>query len=243
MSRMSESVRDKIAKRRRIYLVRHGDVDYFDGAGRPKSEKDIGLNDRGIGQAAAIAAALIDTPLDCVVTSGLRRAEQTAAYILEPREISTVQHPDLREIMSGPVEALHGDEFKSIILEALHGDCPDGEPFLGGETYGAHRQRVLRVFEAIVSSRDWNSLAIVAHGGTNRAILSHALGAGSLAFGHLEQDAGCLNVIDVDDDQSLSVRLVNFTPLSVTKKDLVEKTMENVFLRYFSKDADGAIEL
>jgi broad specificity phosphatase PhoE len=58
--------------------------------------------------------------------------------------------------------------------------------------------RVLPAFQGILEDPNWSSLLLVAHGGVNRAILSHILGGGLASFGTLEQDSCCLNIIDFD---------------------------------------------
>ncbi len=60
-------------KRRRIYLMRHGDVSYFDAAGRPFRPDTVPLNDAGRLQAEAAGRLLADVPIDRVVASDLPR--------------------------------------------------------------------------------------------------------------------------------------------------------------------------
>src|SRR5579883_3048590 len=60
-------------RRRRVYLVRHGDVSYFDAQGRPVRPGTVPLNAEGRRQAEAGARELAGVPLDRVVVSDLRR--------------------------------------------------------------------------------------------------------------------------------------------------------------------------
>jgi hypothetical protein len=53
--------------RRRVYLMRHGEVDYFDGQGRPYRPEGVPLNAEGRAQAEAAARALAGVPLDRAV--------------------------------------------------------------------------------------------------------------------------------------------------------------------------------
>ncbi len=64
--------------RRRLYLMRHGEVSYFE-QGRPAPPEGVHLNEQGRAQAAAAALALADISFDRAVTSGLPRTDQTAA--------------------------------------------------------------------------------------------------------------------------------------------------------------------
>src|SRR5262249_15014589 len=61
------------AARRRIYLVRHADVSYFDGDGRPVRPDTVPLNPEGRRQAEALARELAAVPFDRAVSSDLPR--------------------------------------------------------------------------------------------------------------------------------------------------------------------------
>ena len=63
--------------RRRIYLMRHAQVRYFDG----EHPHDVLLTDAGRKQAAAAAEALREVTFDRVVTSGLPRTLETARAV------------------------------------------------------------------------------------------------------------------------------------------------------------------
>ena len=59
--------------RRRLYLMRHGDVTYFDADGRSHRPDEVGLNEDGKRQAQAAAKALREITFDRVLASNLRR--------------------------------------------------------------------------------------------------------------------------------------------------------------------------
>src|SRR5262245_14668186 len=87
--------------RRRVYLMRHGDVDYFDPTGRPFRPETVPLNADGRRQADAAARALAEVPFDLAVTSGLLRAAETAQLVLAGRQVPSEVRPQLREIETG----------------------------------------------------------------------------------------------------------------------------------------------
>src|SRR5947199_8186540 len=86
--------------RRRLFLMRHGEVSYFE-QGRPGPPDGVHLNAQGRAQAAAAALALADISFDRAVTSGLPRTEQTAAIVLGDRALPVMNEPGLREIRGG----------------------------------------------------------------------------------------------------------------------------------------------
>jgi len=63
----------------------------------------------------------------------------------------------------------------------------------------------------IVERHRGEEVALVAHGGINRIILSEALGLDLKNILRLEQDFGCLNIIEFFDSSAL-VRLLNLKP-------------------------------
>ena len=68
-----------INARRRIYLLRHGEVRYFDPSGVPYQQAEVPLNEEGRSQARAAGKALSEAKITLVITSGLPRTLQTAA--------------------------------------------------------------------------------------------------------------------------------------------------------------------
>jgi probable phosphoglycerate mutase len=228
---MSVELRRKIEARKRIYLLRHGDVNYFDGAGRPQPPHSVPLNVDGIVQAEAAAAALLPVPLDRAVHSGLPRTMETAAIILRGRGVAV-------EVCAGAHkgDGLEGG-FEAYFTGAFRGSLTRDSRFLGGESFGEFADRVLPAFQALLSRNDWRHLLIVAHGGVNRVILCHALGTGLEGLARLEQEAGCINVIDVHEDGVLLVRQVNFTPYSPVKDNLWATTLEKIYLEHWERAA------
>ena len=72
--------------RRRIYLMRHGHVDYF--APDITDPRTVPLTQEGRKQAAAARDALHNIEFDFAVCSGLPRTEETAKIILAAHEKS-----------------------------------------------------------------------------------------------------------------------------------------------------------
>jgi probable phosphoglycerate mutase len=233
-SKMLSELERTINARRRLYLLRHGDVSYFDDDGMPYKQDEVSLNDDGRRQAKAAADALVDARLDRIVVSGLPRTVQTAAYLRDGRDIEVAVREGLREIEPGRMDDHPPAELETMFTNALRTRLERDTRFLGGETFGSLLDRVLPTFESLLEDSTWNEMAIVAHGGTNRAILCRCLGAELTTFASLEQDPACINVIDVDESGAFLVRLINFTPWSPTKHDLRATTMERIWLSHIA---------
>jgi len=217
------------AVRRRVYLMRHGDVAYFDADGRPVPPDDVPLTETGRAQARAAAAALEGERLDRVVTSGLRRTLETAALVAPGLEPETV--PELRELRSGRLDALPDGEAEAAFVGFFDGAVPESRRFLGGESVGELLDRVTPAFDAIVADRDWDTLLMVLHGGVNRAILSGALTGERVFLGGFEQAPGCVNVLDLGPGGWI-VRAVNAAPSDPVHRAGRETTMELLWAQY-----------
>ena len=223
------------APRRRIVLMRHAEVDYFDDAGKPFKPHTVPLNAEGRLQAQHAARVLAGTPFDRAVCSGLVRSVETAAVVAGHRDVTIEQCPDLREIEPGrlaDLEASCPGTIEKAFLGALACDLTPETRFLGGESFGALKQRVWPCFQALSADRKWQHLLIVAHGVVNRVILSEILGMHLTCLGTLEQDACCINLIDVDDAGRYLVRLINYTPANPVKTGMELTTLERLYLQF-----------
>jgi len=223
---------DGKSTRRRIYLVRHGAVSYFDPTGRPVRPDTVPLNAEGRRQAATTAAALADIPFDRAVASDLPRCAETARIIVGRRELVIEPESRLREIQPGKWLHWEPSSIEAAFVGAFASELSRETQFLGGETFGSLVDRVLPCFGELLADLSWRHLLIVAHGGVNRVILTRALGSGLGAFGAIEQDAACLNVIDVDDASRFILRMMNFTAYNPAKQGLEATTMERLYAEY-----------
>ncbi|MCZ6793133.1 MAG: histidine phosphatase family protein [Planctomycetota bacterium] len=229
---MLSNLERTINDRRRIHLVRHGDVSYFDESGDPFHQDDVPLNEEGRGQARALARILEPVPLDRLIVSGLPRTVETAAILTENRGLEAEVRSELREISPGRLADIPAADLERQFTRALSANIERQSRFLGGETFGSLEDRVIPCFEEILADEKWKNLLIVAHGGTNRMVLAHALGAGLRTVGSIEQDPACLNVLDVNGDGTFIVRLLNYSEYSPVKDGIRLTTMERIYRSY-----------
>lgn len=213
--------------RRRIYLMRHARVRYFEGL----DPERVVLTDEGRGQAEAAARALEGVVFDRIVTSGLTRTLETARIVAPGREPESCY--GLREIESGEIRGVPPDEVQEMMSTAFRGVVPLETRFLGGETVGELFDRALPELDALLADASWDVLLLVLHGGVNRALLSHALTGDRIFLGGFEQSPGCVNVLDVGADGRWIVRAVNHTPYDPTHAKAPRiTTMEQLWAEY-----------
>lgn len=180
-----------------IYLLRHGEVVRAE-THRFVGHRDVPLSERGERQCAAQAERLRGIRLAAVFSSDLARARRTGEIVGAPHRLAPIALPALREMAMGRWDGLTAAEIQAR-EPAAFADWMSrvGEfPFPGGESVGDLLARAWPAFEALVDDHRGHAIAVVAHGGTNRALLCRALGLPLrrlLAFG---QDYGSLSVLE-----------------------------------------------
>jgi probable phosphoglycerate mutase len=216
--------------RRRIYLMRHADVSYVE-AGRAVRPESVPLTTRGQEQARAAAVVLAGVAFDRAITSGLIRTRATAELVLSGRAVPVEEDPRWREIETGKLAdlgELSPARIRAAILGALPANLAPEQRFLAGETFALLGQRVQEAWHGLLARSDWRNILIVSHGIVNRVLLAWLLGAPLGAVGKLEQDACCINLIEVDEAGLPLVRLVNFTPANPLKLGMNLSTLEGL---------------
>jgi broad specificity phosphatase PhoE len=221
-------------RRRRIYLMRHAQVRYFQG----RHPHEVLLTDEGRAQAEAAAEALRGVRFDRVVTSGLPRTLETARIVAPGSEPERVEA--FREIESGDIRGLEPGVVQEMMTAAFRGTVLLETQFLGGESVGELLDRVLPTLDELLDDESWDVVLLVLHGGVNRAILSRAATGGRTFLGGFEQSPGCINVLDVDAAGAFVVRAVNHTPYDPAHVQAPRlTTMEQLWQEYL--DAKGSL--
>jgi probable phosphoglycerate mutase len=211
--------------RRRIFLMRHAEAAYLDADGRiARDPREVPLTAHGRREAAAMGALLAPAHFDRAICSGLPRTVETAEIVMPDKRLPLERMPELEEVHSGRRGMGSSLTPRDVAYSIWEAERPDGR-FLGGESYADLHKRVTAAVSRIVAQPSWRRLLIVAHGGVNRVILAWALGAPLGAMPRMEQDSGCLNVIDLDHDGDsnallrTTVRALNITAGDPAKHD------------------------
>lgn len=208
--------------RRRVYLMRHGEVSYYDHAGEAVAEPDlVQLTETGERQADAAAALLAEVPLDRAVCTGMPRTIATAQRVLRARPLDLEVNEALREIRAGDMSGLSREEVRARFLRGMDHVAVPGARFGNGEPFQDFHDRVVPAFQTLLREPGWTRLLLVAHEGTNRMLLSWASQGGLPAAAGFEQDPGCVNIIDVDlEEGEINRRFIkasNLTPSGYAK--------------------------
>jgi len=194
----------------RIYLVRHGQVKDFEKI-PIYGHTDVDLTETGVLQLEKIAERLRLVEPGAIFASDLKRAVNGARQIARYHSVPVHFLPELREMYFGDWEGLslgeiirnYPEELEKRKKDPSHYACPGG-----GESISRLSDRIMPVFERICAEEAGKDIVIVAHGAVNRVILSHALGFDLSRIFNVQQDYGCLNIVDYFPD-SVMVKLIN----------------------------------
>jgi len=210
---------------RRLYLMRHGETLYL---GR-QSADGSDLTPDGRRQIEAAAELFRAVPLDLVVSSPMRRAVGTATIVAASRGLDVERIPELRELTPNVSDGMLLAEVFSQVLRFFSSPTVTWDtPFVGGETFRELRARLQRFLANLLDRPGWTNALAVAHGGTNMGLFACVLGLSEGEIPRLEQDLGCINVIDFDDTGRALVRLANLSAHDPLKADLREPSFERL---------------
>ncbi|WGU95493.1 histidine phosphatase family protein [Paenibacillus dendritiformis] len=143
-----------------IGLVRHGITDW-NAQGKIQGRTDIPLNDTGRKQAALLAERLKkeDIAFEAVISSGLRRADETGAILANALNIPLLEpEPGLVERAYGQVEGTTPEEREKrwgVDWRQLD---------LGQERDDELRDRAVKTLESLALRREGANLLAVTHG-------------------------------------------------------------------------------
>lgn len=194
----------------RIHLVRHGQVQGHEEK-RYNGQNDVNLTDLGVEQYHTLKERLADSPISACYSSDLTRCRTGAGIICDQFGIEPVHRSELRELnigiwerlTFGEIKSRWPDEWQSRLNDLVNYRVPGGENLLDLEA------RVMPVVREVLERHKGEEILMVGHGGVNRIILLSAIGAPLASMFNIEQNYGCLNVIDYYQDGRATVKLLN----------------------------------
>lgn len=176
----------------RLIFIRHGETEW-NASLRYQGHANIPLNERGRAQARAAAERLSQANAVAIYTSDLERAAETAAIIGAPLGLQPEVMPQLREIDVGQWEGYTPEELYRRFPDHMreYERDPARTVRIGGESYAQLQQRALVALNQIEEKhQQGDTVLIVSHGGTIRAVLCHVIGLDLIYFGRMWLDNG-----------------------------------------------------
>lgn len=136
-------------------------------------ESDVGLGAHGRLQAVAVAPWFQERRPDVVVSSGMVRAIDTAAPIVQLCRVPHEIEPELHERKLGPYSLKPGVEVDEIWSETVRrweaGDTAYSVP--GMESFDLIAARVLPAFQRVAARHSGKRVVIIAHGVVCKVLL------------------------------------------------------------------------
>jgi alpha-ribazole phosphatase len=193
----------------RIIFVRHGETEW-NASLRYQGHANIPLNDRGRAQARAAAKRLESYQVSTIYTSDLARAAETADTIGEQLGVTPIPMAELREIHVGQWEGYTPEELYRRFPDhmAEYDRDPARTVRIGGESYAQLQDRALVALNHIREAhRRDETILVVSHGGTIRAVLCHVIGLDLIHFGRMWLDNGSFTELRLGSNGWRLVRL------------------------------------
>lgn len=193
----------------RLYLIRHGQLVNSD-QGIFTGQRDVELSSRGIEQMELVAKRLKDAAMEGIYCSDLSRAQKGAEIIAFYHGIAPVSSAAFRELSIGLWEGLTFEQVQQRFPGAIEERGRDLVQYRvpQGESLGDLSRRVLCAIKSVIKRHQGGNVVLVTHGGVNRVIIADAIKLDLKNFYSLEQDYGCLNIIDYYADAAV-LKLMN----------------------------------
>lgn len=180
----------------RFILLRHGQT-AMSAAKQYSGRANPELTELGTKQALAAAQALADTHIDAVVCSPLRRCQQTAAAVVEGRDLRVETVDDLIEVDFGRwegktfAEADAADpELHARWLKDTSVACP------GGESLRAVHRRVSAARRELQQRYAEQTVLVVSHVNPIKSFVRQALDSGPQTPNHLFLELASLSEVE-----------------------------------------------
>jgi alpha-ribazole phosphatase/probable phosphoglycerate mutase len=199
-------------QRTRIYLIRHGQVEGHEEK-RYNGQVNVPLTQCGRAQSERLCSCLGHVTLHAVYSSDLDRCRYCAELIAKAHDLKVSAHESLRELHIGDWEGRTWAELQEAYPNDWQARLQDLVNFQvpGGESLQDAADRIRPIIKQILAKHPGCDIALIAHGGVNRIILLDAIGAPLQQAFSLEQDFGCLNIIDYFASGNSVVKLLNST--------------------------------
>ncbi|MDD5189902.1 MAG: histidine phosphatase family protein [Dehalococcoidales bacterium] len=199
----------------RLLLVRHGDTD-FNANRRFMGHSDIELSPLGMKQVTRLKDYIADEPVTAVFASDLKRTMMTASILAQPRGLSVIPCPELRELHYGECEGLSfeqiGIQYPEVAAQCMSFTLDLNFP--GGEKYRGFIKRVRSFVKKLKAYNPKDTILIVAHSGPITALLCHFLGLPMRHAMRWRIDTASLSIVYYDPPD---IYLTRFNDISYLK--------------------------
>jgi probable phosphomutase (TIGR03848 family) len=193
-----------------VILLRHGRTTANTGGVLAGWTPGVRLDEAGEAQVAAVGERLAKVPLAAVVSSPLERCGQTAAAVVEGRDVDVQTDDRLGEARYGDWTGRAIKELAKEPLWKVVQQHPSAAVFPGPEGEGLAQTQA----RAVAAVRAWNATLgpdavwlACSHGDVIKAILADALGLHLDQFQRIVVDPASISVVTYTDTRPFVVRV------------------------------------
>ncbi|MBR4931441.1 MAG: histidine phosphatase family protein [Alphaproteobacteria bacterium] len=155
--------------KKKLYFLRHGETDW-NLSGKLQGWTDISLNSTGREQAFLSAEKLSALSIECILTSSLKRATQTADIINSFLGVPIIEDSALKELSYGICEGMSKKFISMQYAPLLHDMYDENNPerfnlsLPNGESWNQAETRVLTFLKHVLADSKEENILIVSHG-------------------------------------------------------------------------------
>lgn len=148
----------------KIYITRHGETQW-NKEGKMQGWQNSDLSDKGIEDAKKLGNRLKDVDFDCIYSSPLGRAVDTAKLIIGEKDTEIILVDSLKEIGFGKWEGMDKDEIIGLYPTEQYNfwNKPHLYNPIEGESFDELFHRVENVLNHIINNQDVDNILIVSH--------------------------------------------------------------------------------
>jgi len=157
----------------KLYVVRHGQTDWNINE-KIQGQKDIELNDTGILQARSLKEEFNKLDVDLIMCSPLKRARKTAEIINQDKKLEIIYREELIERGLGDFEGKDCETEEDEIYNYYKNDSK-----MNVEPVVELCNRINKLLNEIKTNYSTNTIILVTHSGTARAIEGYFYGIDS----------------------------------------------------------------
>ncbi len=180
----------------RLVLVRHGQTDA--NLNRVlQGQSDGELNGTGRQQAGELGRHLKDFRIDQIITSPMRRAQDTAVAIAQYHQLPAKIAPLIVEWNCGVLDGVPAEIFRKKLHEsgvALSSFRPEG-----GETLSEVRQRASKFLDDVAANYQGQTVLVCSHGDFLRTLISLVLQKSIEEISSIHFDNASYSILEFED--------------------------------------------
>jgi len=194
-----------------VYLLRHGETAYNADGNRYCGTTDIGLTEKGLRQAGAIAQSINKIQFDAVYASPLQRAYHTAK-LASDNKYTVIKDERLLELDFGHWEGKTRAEFvaENPLLWEQWDTAPERYRAGGnGNTATEIVERVDNFLMEMLSKHIEGTILVVAHNTVNRLYLAYKLGMPLRNYRRIVQENSAITSFSLNNQGELMLHQLN----------------------------------